>query len=82
MNTSWDFYKDPDCSIKDLDKKKIHDLKKLLESRKGKKITENDEKLLQKFELIRNQIDVTFACSLLFKKHIPLATTITLARFQ
>ncbi len=82
LNTSWDYYPDPNCDLDDLDEEKIKKFIDWLEKRKWRKIDEDPITILKKYDLINKDWKVTFACSILFKEIVPLCNSITLAKFQ
>jgi len=64
LNTSWDYYPDPNCDLDDLDEEKIKKFIEWLEKRKWRKIDEDPITILKKYDLINKNWKVTFACSI------------------
>jgi len=75
VNSSWDFYQDPDHSINDLSDEKIYRFIEQIG------IDADLLTFLNKFELIKND-KITFGAFLLFTASEPLLSTIEVGRFS
>jgi ATP-dependent DNA helicase RecG len=81
FNTSWDYYIDTNHSIEDLSLEKVREFIELANQYKDIKITDDPIRVLNKFELIREN-KITYGGFLLFMQDNSALTTIELGRFQ
>ncbi len=81
FNTSWDYYIDNHHSIEDISLEKVRAFIELANKYKDIKISDDPIRLLNKFELIREN-KITYGGFLLFMKDTSALTTIDLGRFQ
>jgi ATP-dependent DNA helicase RecG len=81
FNTSWDYYIDNNHSVEDISLEKVRNFIELANKNKDVKITDDPVRVLNKFELIREN-KITFGGFLLFMKGNSALTTIELGRFQ
>jgi ATP-dependent DNA helicase RecG len=81
FNTSWDYYIDGNHSIEDLSLEKVRGFIELANQYKDIKITDDPIRVLNKFELIREN-KITYGGFLLFMESNSALTTIELGRFQ
>ncbi len=81
FNTSWDYYIDNHHSLEDISLEKVRAFIELANEYKDIKISDDPIRLLNKFELIREN-KITYGGFLLFMKDTSALTTIELGRFQ
>lgn len=81
FNTSWDYYIDNHHSVEDISLDKVRDFIELANKYKDIKITDDPVRLLNKFELIREN-KISYGGFLLFMKGASALTTIEMGRFQ
>ena len=81
FNTSWDYYIDNNHSVEDISLEKVRNFIELANKNKDVKITDDPVRVLNKFELIREN-KITYGGFLLFMKSNSALTTIELGRFQ
>ena len=81
FNTSWDYYVDNLHSLEDISLDKVSGFIELANKYKETKISDDPIRLLNKFELIREN-KITYGGFLLFMKENSALTTIELGRFQ
>ncbi len=80
FNNSWDCYTTKNYSIKDIDEDKVTDFIKKANSGRKNKMKDEIPRILQKYELLKNE-EVTNAAILLFPKNDISATTIEMISF-
>lgn len=81
INTSWDFYPDPNHSIEHISFEKVGDFIKKIEQKSQTKIQLSSLDFLSKLEIIRNN-KITFGGYLLFVKDHCLISDIQVGRFK
>ena len=81
FNTSWDYYIDSHHSVEDISLNKVREFIELSNKYKDTKITDDPVRVLNKFELMREN-KITYGGFLLFMKGTSALTTIELGRFQ
>ena len=81
FNTSWDYYIDNNHSFEDISLEKVRNFIELAYINKDVKIIDDPVRVLNKFELIREN-KITYGGFLLFMKGNSALTTIELGRFQ
>ena len=81
FNTSWDYYVDNNHSAADISLEKVRKFIELANKYKDIKITDDPMRVLNKFELLREN-KITYGGFLLFMKENSALTTIELGRFQ
>jgi ATP-dependent DNA helicase RecG len=81
FNTSWDYYIDNNHSLEDISLEKVRKFIELANKQKDVKITDDPVRVLNKFELIREN-KITYGGFLLFMGGNSALTTIELGRFQ
>ena len=81
INSSWDFYPDPNHSLKDISLEKISRFIKHIEQRAQSNIEMSELDFLEKMEIIRSK-QLTFGGYLLFVKDYCLISDIQVGRFK
>lgn len=81
MNSSWDFYIDPNHQIDDISLEKMDAFVSKVEGQIGRRIAEIPSDFLNKLEIIRRG-NVTFGAYLLFAKDYCLLSEMQLGRFK
>jgi ATP-dependent DNA helicase RecG len=81
FNTSWDYYIDNNHSVEDISLEKVRKFIELANKNKDIKITDDPIRVLNKFELLREN-RITYGGFLLFMRDQTALTTIELGRFQ
>lgn len=79
FNTSWDYYIDNHHSVEDISLDKVRDFIELANKYKDIKITDDPVRLLNKFELIREN-KISYGGFLLFMKGASAFTTISIVK--
>ena len=81
INSSWDFYPDPNHSLEDISLDKVNAYIYKIGERTGQKITEKPLEFLKKLEIIRDN-KLTFGAYLLFAKEYCAISDIQIGRFK
>lgn len=81
FNTSWDYYIDDNHSVEDISLEKVRKFIELANKHRDVKITDDPIRVLNKFELIRDN-KITYGGYLLFMEGHSALSTIELGRFQ
>ena len=81
INTSWDFYPDPNHSLKDISLEKVARFIKNIEQRSQSNIEMSGLDFLEKIEIIRND-QLTFGGYLLFVNDYCLISDVQVGRFK
>jgi len=81
INTSWDFYPDPNHSVKDISIEKVNGFIKKIEQRTQNKTDFKGLVFLSKLEFIRNN-QLSFGAYLLFVKGYCLISDVQVGRFK
>ena len=81
INSSWDFYPDPNHSLKDISSEKVSRFIKNIEQRAQTNIDISGLDFLEKMEIIRNN-QLTFGGYLLFVKDYCLVSDVQVGRFK
>lgn len=81
INSSWDFYPDPNHSLKDISSEKVSRFIRNIEQRAQSNIEMSGLDFLEKMEMIRNN-QLTFGGYLLFVKDYCLISDVQIGRFK
>jgi ATP-dependent DNA helicase RecG len=81
LNSSWDYYSDPDQGIETISIAKVQRFIQRVEQQAQKKIENEPLEFLKKLEIIRND-QITFGGFLLFVKEYCLISDVEVGRFK
>ena len=81
LNTSWDFYIDPNHTMNDISDEKVSKLLRKINQQTQNEITLSNNDFLNKMEILRDE-KITFGAYLLFAKDYCLLSDVQVGRFK